>query len=111
MNASGHVRGVRLEDELRDGRQALTIQVEEEADDRQRDDDREDRARLAQPLPQRDLGDLGRLDLERFDERIGVVLRDRGVEGGGGLHRTGPYRTDRTVHHRTMVLSAGLTHG
>ena len=76
----------------------------------ERDDDRQDRPRLAQPLAERDLRDLGRLLLERFDERLGLVMRQRGVECGCGLHRTGPYRTARRVLYRTMVLALRPTH-
>ncbi len=101
---------VRLQDQLRDRGQPLPIEVQEEGDDPERDDDRQDRPRLAQPLTERDLRDVGRFVLERFQQRIGVVVRDRGVGGGCGLHRTGPYRTDRLVDHRTMVLPARLAH-
>jgi hypothetical protein len=38
-----------LEDQRRDLGQPLAVEVEEEADDRKRDDDREDRPRLTQP--------------------------------------------------------------
>ena len=71
----------------------------------ERDDDRHDRPRLAEPLRQGDRGDLGRFVLEGFDEgRRLVVVRDRRVERGCGLHRTRPYRTGPLVDPLTMVL-------
>ena len=110
MNARSTSAGLACEDQLRDLGQPLAVQVQEEGDDPERDDDRQDRPRLAQPLTERDLRDLGRLLLERFDERLGFVMRQLGVESWRGLHRTGPYRTARRVLYRTMVLLIGSTH-
>ena len=92
---------------------SLAVEVQEERDDAEWDDDRQDRPRLAQPLAERDRRDLGRLDLERLDERLRVVVRVglALVEGGCGLHRTGPYRTVLPVSHRTMVLPVVAVHG
>ena len=105
MNASRTRAGFAWRMSSGTGGQALAVEVQEEGDDRQRDDDREDRPRLAQPLGQRDRGDLGRLVLEGFEEgRRVVVVRDRRVERGCGLHRTRPYRTGPLVDPLPSVL-------
>ena len=73
----------------------------------ERDDDRQDRPRLAQPARQRERGDLGRLVLERLDERRRASWCGIGRSSGGcGLHRTRPYRTGPLVDPLTMVLMA-----
>ena len=63
----------------------------------ERDDDRQDRPRLAQPLTERDLRDLGRFVLERVDERIRA--RDAGSRRRRWVwppsHRTLPDRPSR----------------
>ena len=66
---------VRLEDQLWDLREPVAVQVQEERDDAQRDDDREDGARLAQPLTQRYVVGFGGVIalVHRLGERVGSV--------------------------------------